>query len=244
MRILIGAYGYLACWGRPDIRFAAYFLARFQARPSARHWQLTQRLLRYLSHTIDLKLTFDPTKSKYDLATLRLPDEHDLYGMVDSNFTNADDTKSTTGYLFWFYGCPIVCESKKQRCVTNSTSEAELIAASLATRRCKYLRRLLQDDFHIKLKRTPIGEDNQGCIHISRGGGDFTKSRHTRNADSYVYQEQVLNKTIDLRYITSADNISDIFTKALGPIIYKKLRNRLMRHDDSYEENFTMIAIE
>jgi hypothetical protein len=49
------------------------------------------------------------------------------------------------GLCSWFYGCPIgiVCESKKQRCVTNSTSEAELIAASLGpsiTRRCKYLR--------------------------------------------------------------------------------------------------------
>ena len=150
------------------------------------------------------------------------------------------------GLCSWFYGCPIgiVCESKKQRCVTHSTTEAELIAASLATRRCIYLRRLLKEDFKLELKATPLGEDNQGCVHISRGGGSHAKARHMRVADSYVFQEQVLNKTIDMRYVASADNIADIFTKSLGKIIFQKLRNRLMRHEANYETDFTMIAFE
>ena len=244
MREILGTCGYLSCWGRPDLRQATYMMARYQARPSKRHWQLTQRLLKYLSKTRDLCLTFEPDASKYDLAVLRLEGDHELYGMVDSNYTNADDTKSTTGYVFWFYGCPIVCESKKQRCVTHSTTEAELIAASLATRRCIYLRRLLKEDFKLELKATPLGEDNQGCVHISRGGGSHAKARHMRVADSYVFQEQVLNKTIDMRYVASADNIADIFTKSLGKIIFQKLRNRLMRHEANYETDFTMIAFE
>lgn len=43
-----------------------------------------------------------------------------------------------------------------------------------------------------------------------------------------MQQECKLNKTINLRYVASADNVSDIFTKALGPLIFVRLRNRLM----------------
>ena len=65
-----------------------------------------------------------------------------------------------------------------------------------------------------------------------------------RTADSYVFQEQILNKTLDLRYVASADNVADIFTKSLGKIIFQKLRNRLMRYEANYETDFTMIAFE
>ena len=232
MRQLIGAFGYLACWGRPDIRFSTYFMARYQARPTKRHYQLVKRILRYLKHTQDLKFVFDPQKSKVDLLTMGLKDKHNLYGLVDSNYTGADDTKSTTGYIFYVYGCPIVCESKKQRATSHSTTEAELIAASVATRRCMYLRRLLTEDFDMNLGITPIGEDNQGCIAVGQGGGNHAKLRHLDVADMYVYQEFKINKTIELRYVASADNVSDMFTKALGPVLFERLRHRLM---DAYD---------
>ena len=228
VRGLIGVYGYLSCWGRPDIRFATYFMARYQSRPSKRHYQLVKRMMRYLQQTKDLCLIFNPANSVNDLLKMGLQDEHPLYGMVDSNYTNAEDTKSTTGYVFYLYGCPIVCESKKQRATCHSTTESELIAASLAARRCNYLRRLLEQDFGLKLSSTPIGEDNQGCIDVSRGGGSHARMRHIRVADSYIYQEFKLNNTIQLRYVPSADNVSDIFTKALGKVIFTLLRGRLM----------------
>ena len=227
-RQLIGAYGFLSCWSRCDIRFATYYLARYQARPSTRHYQLIKRMLRYLQETKSLCMVFDPRNSAYDLAKMGLKDEHPLYSMVDSNYTNADDTKSTTGYVFYFYGCPIVTESKKQRATCHSTTESELIAASHAARRCNYLRRLLTEDFGLTLQATPMGEDNQGCIDVSRGGGNHARMRHIRVADSYIYQEFKINKTIQLRYTPSADNVSDIFTKALGKITFTHLRNRLL----------------
>ena len=187
-----------------------------------------KRMMRYLNKTKDLCLTFNPRTSKNDLQHMGLQDNHPLYGMVDSNFTNADDTKSTTGYIFYLYGCPIVCESKKQRSTAHSTTESELIAASLAARRCKYLRRLLTTDFGLLLQSTPLGEDNQGCIHVSRGGGNHSRLRHLRIADAYIYQEFKINHTIDLRYIPSNDNVSDIFTKPLGAHTFTHLRRRLM----------------
>lgn len=68
---------------------------------------------------------------------------------------------------------------------TDGGTEAELIAASVATRRCIYLRRLLQTHFGLDCKSIPIGEDNQGCIAVSRGGGSHAKMRHIRVASLF-----------------------------------------------------------
>jgi len=52
--------------------------------------------------------------------------------------------------------------------------------------------------------------------------------------DTYVLQTHTYTKSlrstkqIQLRYTPSADNVSDIFTKALGKITFTHLRNRLM----------------
>ena len=159
----------------------------------------------FTTHKRSMYDTFDPSKSKDDLARMKLQDDHPFYGMVDSNFTNAQDTKSTSGYVFYLYGCPIVTESKKQRGTSHSTTEAELIAASSAARRCTYLRRFLTDDFGLNLGPTLLGEDNQGCIDVSRGGGNHARLRHIRVADSYIYQEFKIKKTIQLRYAPSIE---------------------------------------
>jgi len=218
-REVIGSIGYLACWGRPDVRHAVYYLARYQARPSVTHYKMIKHLLRYMKGTQDLTLTFG-TRS------LQGPP---LVCMVDSNYIgDGDGCYSTTGYVFYYYGCPILCESKKQTAISTGTTEAELIAASHAIRTGIYLRRLLINDFGMSDEPTMVGEDNQGCVHISRGGGNHAGKRHMRVADSYSYQEVKLNKSHSIRYVRSRDNVSDIFTKAADPVTFKRLRWYLM----------------
>jgi hypothetical protein len=223
-REIIGSVGYLACWGRPDVRQAVYYLARYQINPSLRHFQLVKHLMRYLQGTKDLTLTFG-RRNYHDDGNV-CP----LACMVDSNYIgDGDSCYSTTGYVFLLYGCPILCESKKQTAVSNNTSEAELIAASHAVRTGTYLRRLLIADFEMdETQPTLIGEDNQGCIHISRGGGNYARLRHIRVADSYIYQAIMIHKTHSMRYVRSADNISDIFTKPTDITTFRKLRWCLM----------------
>jgi len=220
-REVIGSIGYLACWGRPDVRHAVYYLARYQANPSLKIYQLVKHLMRYLQGTQDLSLTF---------GTRHYDNESPLVCMVDSNYIgDGDSCYSTTGYVFFYYGSPILCESKKQTAVSTSTTEAELIAASHAVRTGIYLRKLLISDFGLDPNMlTLVGEDNQGCIGISRGGGSHARLRHVRVADSYIYQEVRVNNTHSMRYVRSRDNVSDIFTKAADPETFKRLRWYLM----------------
>jgi len=228
-REVIGSIGYLACWARPDVRHAVYYLARYQANPSVNHFKKVKHLLRYLSGTRDLTLTF---------GTRHFDNESPLVCMVDSNYIgNGDNCYSTSGYLFYYHGCPVLCESKKQTAVSTSTTEAELIAASHAVRTSTYIRRLLINDFGLSEDDiTLIAEDNQGCIHVSRGGGTLARLRHIRVADSYVYQAVKIRCDHEMRYIRSADNVSDIFTKACDVVTFKRLRWYLMGDSPNDED--------
>ena len=221
VRELVGSFGHLACWGRPDICQAAYYIARYQARPSLKVWKFCKHMLRYLKHTKHLSLVYG-TRS-YDM-------DSPLVAMVDSDYFSKqqDCTRSTTGYICWLYGCPILYESRKQRASAGSTVESELIAASRCAKTIIYLRRLLMDDFNIALPITPIGEDNQGCIGVARGGGNHSRMRHIRVADSYIFQEVAINKSIAIRYVPSKMNVADMFTKSLTKDLFIPHRDMLM----------------
>lgn len=61
--------------------------------------------------------------------------EAELVGFSDSDFAGDLETRrSTTGYVFCFANGAITWNSKRQKMVTLSTTEAEYVAASTATR--------------------------------------------------------------------------------------------------------------
>ncbi|KAL7590718.1 hypothetical protein Lser_V15G40438 [Lactuca serriola] len=99
---------------RPDIVFAIGVCARYQADPKASHLTTTKQILRYLKGSKSLGLWY-PTGNEFSLQA----------------FTDADhagcklDRKSTSG------GCQFLGErlvswsSRKQSCVSLSTTEAD-----------------------------------------------------------------------------------------------------------------------
>jgi hypothetical protein len=56
-----------------------------------------------------------------------------LTGYVDSNLGDLTERKSTSGYIFLLCGGPILWASRRQECVAQSTTEAELISVNEAT---------------------------------------------------------------------------------------------------------------
>ena len=104
-------------------------------------------------------------------------------------------------------------------------TEAELVAASDCVRMLRYVRRVLIEDFEYDPPPTPLGEDNQGCIHLAHDGGDWKRKRHIRVANSYLYEECSIHKTVAIKYIPSADNVADMMTKCLP---FKRHRNMLL----------------
>jgi len=71
-----------------------------------------------------------------------------------------------------------------------------------------------------------IFEDNQGCISYGTLSANQSSMRHLALKYHWVRQE-IKRKTISLQRVPSANNIADIFTKALAKPKFQEFRRRL-----------------
>ena len=117
---MIGSLLYLTA-SKPDIRFATCFCARFQFEPKESHFNAVKRIFRYLNSTKDLGLFYPKAQSL------------DLLSYSDADYAGSRiDQKSTSSTCHFIEESLAPWLSKKQTCVSLSTTEAEYIAASLA----------------------------------------------------------------------------------------------------------------
>ncbi|XP_021985628.1 secreted RxLR effector protein 161-like [Helianthus annuus] len=111
-RRLVGSLMYLTNT-RPDIMFAVNKISQFMEHPKQSHWEAGKRILRYIKGTLNQGLVY----SKGGKGTLT--------GFSDSDYAgNIDDSKSTSGYVFQLGIGIVAWQSKKQKVVALSSTEA------------------------------------------------------------------------------------------------------------------------
>ncbi|GJY41156.1 hypothetical protein Tco_0428426 [Tanacetum coccineum] len=112
---MIGGLMYLTP-SRPDIAFATFICARYQARPTDKHLKEVKRIFRYLRQTINMGLWYSKD-SGFELIA---------YADADHAGCN-DDCKSTSGGIQFLGDKLVSWSSKKQDCTAMSSAEAEYI---------------------------------------------------------------------------------------------------------------------
>ncbi|GJR66741.1 retrovirus-related pol polyprotein from transposon TNT 1-94 [Tanacetum coccineum] len=117
-RRMIGGLMYLTA-SRPDIAFATFECARYQARPTVKHLKEVKRIFRYL-------------RQSYNMGLWYLKDSgFELIAYSDTNHAGCkDDCKSTSGGLQFLGGKLVSWSSKKQDCTVMSTVKAEYVSLS------------------------------------------------------------------------------------------------------------------
>jgi hypothetical protein len=91
------------------------------------------------------------------------------------------------------------------------------MASADAARQAVWLRQLLSDLGLGDNLATPILNDNQGAIALSKSPVHHERSKHIALRHHYL-RKKVEDNTISLAHIPTADNIADMLTKALpGP---------------------------
>ena len=143
---------------RPDIAYAVSKLSSYTANPSMQHVTMLKRVLQYLSGTRSYGITY------HDV----LGHPNQFFGYADALFANANNLKSTTGYVFKMSSSMITWYSKRQSVTALSTMEAEYIALSEATQEACWLRSLFSKLGFTQTLPTMIFSDNKGSIAISR----------------------------------------------------------------------------
>jgi hypothetical protein len=157
-----------------------------------------------------------------------------LVGYADAGFlSDLYKGRFQTGYLFTCGSTVISWRSVKQTLVATSSNYSEIIAIHEVSRECIWLRSLIQHIrekcglFTIKNSPTILYEDNAACITHIRGG--YIKDDRTKHISLKFFYTHELQKggSIDMKQIQSSDNLTDLFTKTLPTVTFKKLVNNI-----------------
>jgi hypothetical protein len=142
-RSVIGKLNYLEKSTRPELAYSVHNSARFSSNPKLRHSQAVKRIGRYLLGTRDKGIIIkpDPTRS------LEVYADADFCGLYNQETALKDPvtSKSRTGYIIKYMGCPIVWASTLQTETALSTCKSEYISCSEALRAAIPLMRLLEE---------------------------------------------------------------------------------------------------
>lgn len=113
-------------------------------------------------------------------------------------------------------------QSRLQKCVALSTTEAEFIAITEACKELLWLKKFLQE-LGLKQERYVLHCDSQSAIHLSKNSSFHSRSKHIDVR--YHWIRDVLNdKLLQLEKVHTDDNTSDMLTKALTKDKHEKCR--------------------
>ena len=135
-----------------------------------------------------------------------------ITGYCDSDYATEGDRKSITGYTVNLNGNTVAWKSKKQSCVTLSSTEAEYVAMSQCVTEMVFIRNLLHDMKVTIMEPMVLFEDNQGAIFLANNDttGQWTKHIDIR----YHFIRDLVNKNkLELKYMRSENNRADMLTK-------------------------------
>jgi hypothetical protein len=119
---VVGSLMYAMVCTRPDIAHAVGVVRRYMNNPGKEHWEVVKWILRYLKGTDTHALCFGGSNTF-------------LHGYVDSDMAgDKDSRRSTTGYVFTIGGTTVIWISKLQKFVALSTTEAEYVVATEASK--------------------------------------------------------------------------------------------------------------
>lgn len=206
---LVGSLMWAAGCTRPDISYAASYLARSSSAPRQSDWEKAVRVLSYLvgSKHLGIVLGSAHNAEKDQLLTT----------YVDSDWAgDKESRRSTTGHISYLLDSPINWSSRRQDTVALSSMEAEYVAASEAARDMIWIRFLLAE---IGLPQGPtvLHVDNQSAIKLAHNPFNHSRSKHYELKHHFI-REKVEEGVIRLEYIRSAEQRADVLTKALaGP---------------------------
>ena len=127
---------------------------------------------------------------------------------------DANDRKSTSGYLFLVSGAATSWRSKKQTCVALFTAEAEYVALASAAQEAMWLCHFLSDLKNETNGATVIFEDYQTAICMAENPQLHGRAKHI-DIKYHFIREQVNSGTVELKYCQSEKMIADILTKGL-----------------------------
>ena len=162
-----------------------------------------------------------------------------LKAFVDSSFGLYEDGKSVTGVAIMLGNATIYVKSGKQKIVTRSSTESELVGISDALSQVLWTREyLLQAG--LEIGPAIVYQDNQSAIFLAtKGRSTSERSRHIKIRYFFVAHYIATNE-IKIEYMPTGQMIADVLTKPLHGTLFKIFADKLtgnqtQRHDTTFK---------
>uniref|UniRef100_A0A2N9HLM6 Integrase catalytic domain-containing protein n=1 Tax=Fagus sylvatica TaxID=28930 RepID=A0A2N9HLM6_FAGSY len=197
----VGSLMYAMVCTRPDIAHAVGVVSRFMVNPGKEHWEAVKWIFRYLRGSSKSCLSFGSSKPV-------------LEGYTDADMAgDLDGRKSTSGFLFTFAGGAVSWQSKLQKCVALSTTEAEYIAATEAGKEMLWMKRFLQD-LGLKQDEYVVHCDSQSALDLSKNSMYHSRTKHI-DVRYHWLRLIVDQQLMQLRKIHTDKNLANMLTKVV-----------------------------
>ena len=215
-RSLIGSLKYIVN-PRPDLAYAVGVVSRYMEAPGKEHRVAVKHILRYLKGTAGYGCVY---ARGGELSPM-------LLGYSDSDYAgDVEDMRSTSGAVYFLGRSLVTWSSQKHKIVALSSCEAEYVTAAAATCQGIWLSRLISDMMGTKEATVKLLMDNMSAIALSKNPVHHKRSKHI-DTKCHFLRECIEDGKVEVDHIGTADQLADIFTKALGRVKFIEMRSAL-----------------
>ncbi|XP_019157555.1 PREDICTED: uncharacterized protein LOC109154145 [Ipomoea nil] len=213
-RSLAGALQYLTVI-RPDLSYAVNRLCQHMHAPTTEHWGMLKRVLRYVKGTLNLGLRLCRSSST------------DILAFSDFGWAGyPDDRKSTGGFAIFYCQNLVSWVFRKQRTTARSSTEAKYKALADVSAELTWLVSLLTELGFSPASPPKLWCDNLGATYLCANPVFHARTKHVE-IDYHFVRNKVAKKELQVHFISTKDQLADIFSKGLSGPRFTFLRGKI-----------------
>lgn len=151
-----------------------------------------------------------------------------MFAFCDYDWAGSpDDRCSTSGYINFLGKCLVSWSAKKQVVVSCLSTEVEYRSLALTTTELFWLHMIFKE-IQVPLLSAPVlWCDNLSALALASNPIFHARTKHTEVDYPFVH-EKVLNRDILIMFISTNDQVADIFTKGLSSTHFAHCASKLM----------------
>ncbi|PHH52618.1 Copia protein [Ceratocystis fimbriata CBS 114723] len=194
--------------------------SKYLQPPCEKHMQTSKRMLRYLVDKGDYGLRY--RRPEGWAKGLPVP----IIAYADASLQDEEvNGHSSWGFVVLMAGAPVSWASRRHKTAIPSTAESEYVAAYATGQHLRWIANFVHEagfDGQIQL----YGE-NEGALKIAHSKNTTTAARHFM-IKVHSFREQVREGFLRYDYVDTANQLADIFTKALPAPAFQRLGGRML----------------